>query len=246
MVCSLNSWIASTDRTAAGVPSDVSMLAVPSIMKLFDVGRAPMMLIALPTPCRMPPCSPPVSTAPAPRNSNCRKLRPLSGSSVTCFSRDRVADRGAAGIERERGRLHFDGLGHVAGVERHVDPLNLVDGERDVRMNGRLESGLLAGDDVDADREQRDDVVPVVAGFRLTGEPCLLIGHDHFHAGHHRPGRVAHRPGDLTGGRLSHDAVGMLTNAANNALANTPCEVLLMTEVLSVPWLGEDGGFSRP
>ena len=62
------------------------MFAVPSIMKLFDVGRAPMMLMALPTPWRMAPCSPPISTAPAPRNSSCRKLRPLSGSSVTCFS----------------------------------------------------------------------------------------------------------------------------------------------------------------
>ena len=62
------------------------MFAVPSIMKLFDVGRAPMMLIALPTPCRIPPCSPVVSTAPAPRNSSCRKFRPLSGRSVTCFS----------------------------------------------------------------------------------------------------------------------------------------------------------------
>jgi len=50
VVCSLNSWIASTDRMAAGVPSAVSTFAVPSIMKLFEVGRDPMMLIALPTP----------------------------------------------------------------------------------------------------------------------------------------------------------------------------------------------------
>ena len=84
MVCSLNSSMASTDRMAAGVPSDVSTLAVPSIMKLFDVGREPMMLIALPTPCRMAPCSPPISTAPAPRNRSWMKLRPFSGSSVTC------------------------------------------------------------------------------------------------------------------------------------------------------------------
>ncbi len=62
------------------------MFAVPSSMKLFDVGRAPMMLIALPTPWRMPPCSPSVITAPAPRNSNWMKLRPFSGRSVTCFS----------------------------------------------------------------------------------------------------------------------------------------------------------------
>ena len=62
------------------------MFAVPSIMKLFEVGRAPMMLIALPTPCRIVPCSPSVSTAPAPRKSSDRKFRPLSGRSVICFS----------------------------------------------------------------------------------------------------------------------------------------------------------------
>jgi hypothetical protein len=53
---------------------------------LFDVGRDPLMLIALPAPCRITPCSPPVSTAPLPRNRSWRKLRPLSGNSVTCFS----------------------------------------------------------------------------------------------------------------------------------------------------------------
>ena len=86
MVCSLNSSMASTDRITAGVPNAVSTFAVPSIMKLFDVGRAPMRLIALPTPWRIVPCSPSVWTAPAPRNSNDRKLRPLSGRSVICFS----------------------------------------------------------------------------------------------------------------------------------------------------------------
>ena len=45
-----------------------------------------MMLIALPTPWRIVPCSPSVSTAPAPRNSSDRKFRPLSGRSVICFS----------------------------------------------------------------------------------------------------------------------------------------------------------------
>jgi hypothetical protein len=68
------------------VPTPVSMFAVPSIMKLFEVGRAPMMLIALPTPCLKVPCSPATSTAPAPRNSSDKKFRPFSGRSVICFS----------------------------------------------------------------------------------------------------------------------------------------------------------------
>ena len=70
----------------AGVPREVSTLAVPSIMKLFEVGRAPMRLMALPAPWRIEPCSPSVMTAPAPRNSSDRKLRPLRGRSVICFS----------------------------------------------------------------------------------------------------------------------------------------------------------------
>ena len=70
----------------AGVPSEVSMLEVPSIMKLFEVGRAPWRLTALPAPCRMTPCSPLVSTAPAFRNSSCRKFRPFRGRSVICFA----------------------------------------------------------------------------------------------------------------------------------------------------------------
>ena len=42
------------------------------------------MLIAFPAPRRMPPCSPFVSTAPAPRNSNCKKFRPFKGNWLTC------------------------------------------------------------------------------------------------------------------------------------------------------------------
>jgi hypothetical protein len=72
LVCSLNSAMASMDRMAAGVPRDVSMFDVPSIMKLFEVGREPMMLIAFPTPWRIAPCSPVASTAPAPRNRSWR------------------------------------------------------------------------------------------------------------------------------------------------------------------------------
>ena len=158
--------MASTDRTAAGVPIDVSMLAVPSIMKLFEVGRAPMMLIALPTPCRMLPCSPPASTAPAPRNSSCRKLRPLSGSSVTCFSvivwpTEALAVSSASAFD-----LDFDGLGHVPGRQQHVDSLDLVDRQRDLRMDRRLEPCLFPRDHVDADREQRNDVFTVGASLR--------------------------------------------------------------------------------
>ena len=71
-----------------------------------------------------------------------------------------------------------------------------------VREDRRLEPGLFAGDDIDADREQRDDVFPVGASFGLASEAGLLVGHDHFHAGHHGATGVAHRPGDLTGSRL--------------------------------------------
>ncbi len=74
------------DRMAAGVPRAVSTFDVPSIMKLFEVGREPMMLMALPTPWRMSDCSPWTVTAPAPRNSSEMKLRPLRGRSVICFS----------------------------------------------------------------------------------------------------------------------------------------------------------------
>ena len=116
--------MASTDRIAAGVPSAVSMFDVPSIMKLFEVGRAPMMLIALPTPCRMAPCSPSISTAPAPRNSSDRKFRPFSGRSVICFSVMTWPTAGALGVEGHRSRLHLHRLGHVASLELQIDPLD--------------------------------------------------------------------------------------------------------------------------
>ena len=120
----LNSWIASTERTAAGVPIDVSMLAVPSIMKLFYVGRAPMMLIALPTPCRIAPCSPPVSD----RAGNGQGTAVAEIATVQ-WIRDlllgnRVSNAGASRIESERVRLDFDGLAHVPGSKQHVDSLD--------------------------------------------------------------------------------------------------------------------------
>ena len=115
---------------------------------------------------------------------------------------DGVPDRGAAGVEHLRARLHVHRLRDVAGIEHDVDALDLVDRERHVRGDGELETGLLTGDHVGADGEQGDDVVAVGPGLRLTGETGLLIGHGHLHVGHDGAGRVAHGPGDLTGGRL--------------------------------------------
>ena len=98
--------------------------------------------------------------------------------------------------------MHFDGLGDAARSELHVEALDLIDGEPDVGVNGRLEPGRLAGDAVDAGGKQGEDIVAVGAGLRLASQAGLLIGDHDFDAGHHGAGGVAHRAGDLSRGRL--------------------------------------------
>jgi hypothetical protein len=116
---------------------------------------------------------------------------------------DRLAHGRIRRIEGEHVRLHLDGLRHIAKREHHVDALNLVDGQRQVRVDGRLEPGLLTRDDVGSDREQRNDVVATAAGPGLAREAGQLIGDDDFHAGHHGTRRIAHRPGNLAGRGLA-------------------------------------------
>ena len=132
--------MASTDRMTAGVPRAVSTFDVPSIMKLFEVGRAPMRLIAFPTPCRIAPCSPAVSTAPAPRNSSDRKFLPLSGRSVICFSVITWPTVAVSRVEGDRGRLHLDGLGPGAHGAGQVDARDLIDVQPDARLLGDAEA----------------------------------------------------------------------------------------------------------
>src|SRR5262249_60458304 len=65
LFCWVNCSRASTDRITAGGPVAGSVFAVPAVMKVFDVGRAPCRLIASPTPRRLLPCSPARRAAPA-------------------------------------------------------------------------------------------------------------------------------------------------------------------------------------
>src|SRR5206468_12742059 len=52
---------------------------------------------------------------------------------------DRLPDRGRRGVQDQRIRLHFDRLRYVSKRQRQVDPLDLIDGEHHVRVNGDLE-----------------------------------------------------------------------------------------------------------
>ena len=137
VVCSLNSWIASTDRTAAGVPIDVSMLAVPSIMKLFDVGRrahdADGVADALPHAalfaCRF-------HRAGA-EEQQLQEVAAVERQLGDLLLGNGVSDRGAAGVEHERVRLDFDASRRRCRREHHVDTLDLVDRERHIRVDRR-------------------------------------------------------------------------------------------------------------
>ena len=109
--------MASTDRMAAGVPSAVSTLAVPSIMKLFEVGRDPMMLIALPTPCRMAALFTADFHGAGAQEQELDEIAAVQRQLGDLPRGDGLADAGAAGVERDRGGLHLHRLGHVAGLE---------------------------------------------------------------------------------------------------------------------------------
>ena len=121
---------------------------------------------------------------------------------MTCFSVIVWPTLALAGIEDERVRLDFDRLAHSPGSKQHVDSLDLVDRERDRRVDRRLEPRQFPGDHIHADREQRNDEVTVGATDGLASEAGLLIRHGHFHAGHHGTAGVAHGPRDLARGRL--------------------------------------------
>ena len=127
-------------------------------MKLFDVGRAPMMLIAFPTPCRNVPCSPAVSTAPAPRKSSDRKFRPLSGRSVICFS---VMTWPTVAVSESRATASaFTSITSVSApvCSVQVDTRNLIDEQADTRLLGRAEALQRRRHRIGADRQERDRV----------------------------------------------------------------------------------------
>ena len=179
------------------------MFAVPSIMKLFEVGRAPMMLIAFPTPCRMVPCSPSVSTAPAPRNSSDRKFRPLRGRSVICFSVMTWPTVAVSRVEGRRAGLHLD---RPRSALRSADP-----GRRATtwstfrRMPVRLAARKPCSDAVTEyvlTGRSGIDVVAVLSGGGLALRARQLADDRDGCPGHHRSRCVLDRARDLAGGRL--------------------------------------------
>ena len=71
---------------------------------------------------------------------------------------------------------------------------------------------------------------PLAPVFGLTSEAGLLIRDDHFHAGHHGAGRVAHGPGDLTGGRLGGGRGGHAQERRQQRAGDVRSGVLLIAE----------------
>ncbi len=162
-----------------------------------------MMLIALPTPCRMAPCSPPISTAPAPRNSSWMKLRPFSGSSVTCRA-VMVWPMLALPVSSVTAAAFTSTVSATLPASRSRSTRWIwIDGELDVGAHRDLEPGLLGRHHVAADRQQRHHVVALLVGRRAAGQAGVLVGHGDLHLGDHRAGRVLHRAGDLSGRRLA-------------------------------------------
>ena len=125
---------------AAGVPSDVSTFDVPSIMKLFDVGRDPMMLIALPTPWRIAACSPSVSTAPGAEEQQLEEVAAVQRQLRDLPLADDLSDRRRLGIECRGIRPHLDPLADVARLELQIDALHLVDVQLNVGLDRELEA----------------------------------------------------------------------------------------------------------
>ena len=90
------------------------------------------MLMALPTPCRMAPCSPPRLYGTRAEEEQLQEVSAVERQLGDLLLRNRVADGGTGRIECHRARLHFDGLGHVAGLQHHVNALNLIDRQRHI------------------------------------------------------------------------------------------------------------------
>jgi hypothetical protein len=167
----LNSWIASTDRTAADGVADA--LPHPALLARGLDGAGA-------------------------EEEQLQEVAPIERELGHLLLGDRLADRRAAGVEGERARLHFDRLRDRPWIQGEVQSLDLVDGERHIRQDGGLEPRLLGGHQIHANRQERNDVVAIRSGLGLTIQTGLLVGHDDFHAGHHSPARVTHRSRDLS------------------------------------------------
>ena len=62
-----------------------------------------------------------------------------------------LAYSGGLGVDRHRGRLHFDDVGHLPDREVHVDPHDLIHAELDVGLFGGAEALMLRRHRVDPD-----------------------------------------------------------------------------------------------
>ena len=201
-VCSLNSWMMSTERMAAGVPSDVSTLAVPSIMKLFDVGREPMMLMALPTPCRMAALFPGGFDRAGAKKEQLNEVPPVERQLGHLLFADHLAYRSGRRIYDGGLGRDLNGFGEVPSRQLEVDPLDLVDVQLNPRIDSQLESRLLRRDHVFTDGQQRHGVGAQVVCRALSRETGLLIRDGDLDLGHDGAAGVRHRSRDLAGGGL--------------------------------------------
>ena len=122
------------------------------------------------------------------------KLRPFSGSSVTCFSVMTWPTLALSVSSVDGIGFHFDRLADVAGLQLQVDALDLIDVQLHVGPHGDLEAGLLRRDEVDADRKQRHRERALIVGVRLARQPCLLVGDRDLDLRHHRTARILTTP----------------------------------------------------
>ena len=85
------------------------------------------MLIALPAPCRMPPCSPCRLDGAVAEEQELEEVAAVQGSSVTCLSVITCPMLAVSAVERHRPPDDFDALGERPELHRHVDAQDLID-----------------------------------------------------------------------------------------------------------------------
>ena len=161
-----------------------------------------MMLMALPTPCRICPLLAVGHDSAGAQKQQLDEVAAVEGQVGHLLLGHHLPDGGRLRVNRSGVGLDLDLLRDVARGELEVDALHLVHVQRDVRADGQLETRLLRRHEVGADRQQRHNVGPIVVGRGLARESRLLVGDGHLDLGHHAPTRILHRTGDLAGGGL--------------------------------------------
>ena len=222
MVCSLNSSMASTDRIAAGVPRAVSMFDVPSIMKLFEVGRAPMMLIALPDALPHRPLLAVGLHRARAQEQQRQEVPPVERQVRDLLLGDDLADGRRLGVEGDRARLHLDHLRQPSRLQIQVDADDLIDDQADAGPLGGTEALQRRRHRIDADGQERDHVVAVLPGDGLALRAGQLARDRDRRPGHHRPGGVLDGTGDLAGGGLRARGGRRCPSSASTAPSNRP------------------------